>query len=83
MRMKFEKGAVPERIAKAFVDYIRENEIVIGAVNIYVQVYDDEMKAEKFMENGEYLRFQPTATMEKEYLEDVAAIRRQKMKAVV
>ena len=36
MRIKFEKGMTPERIADAFVKYIYDNNIVIGAVNIGV-----------------------------------------------
>lgn len=84
MRIKFEKGMTPERVAQAFVDYIRNNNIVIGAVNMYIQKHDDEMKPEKFRRGEEeYLVCSPSEAAQKEYTKDVAMIRRKKMKAVV
>jgi len=84
MRIKFEKGFTPERMAQSLVNYIRQNNLVIGSVNIYIQTYDDEMKPEKFKRGEEeYLVCTPTEIAKKEYDKDVATIRRSKMKAVV
>ena len=82
MRIKFEKGMTPERIAQAFVDYVRSNDILIGAVNIYAQAYDDEMRPEKFNRGEEeYLVCSPSEASRREYADDVAAIRRKRMRA--
>lgn len=85
MRIKFEKGLTPERIADAFVNYVYENKIVIGTVNIYIQTYDEEMKPVNFNNNkdGSYLDCKPTETAKKEYADYVAKICRGKFKAVV
>jgi len=85
VRIKFEKGITPERIADAFVNFIYENNIVIGSVNMYVQTYDKDMKPEKFNKNGDgsYLICKPSDVAKKEYTEYVANICRQNFKAVV
>jgi hypothetical protein len=80
MRIKFEKGFTPERIADAFVEYVRENNLLIGSVNIYLQTYDDEMKTEKF--TSDYTEFSPCDRTKKEYENEVVEYRRGKMKAV-
>jgi len=82
MRIKFEKGLTPERIADNFVEYIYENNLIIGAVNMYIQTYDDEMIAEKF-DNKEYISCSPTEKAKEEYLNYAARVRRGKFKTVV
>lgn len=81
MRIKFDKGLTPERIADHFVQIVRQNELVIGSVNIYIQIYDEEMKLEKFSRGQDYLFCTPSDFGKQEYMEDVAQIRRKKMKA--
>jgi len=81
MRMKFEKGMTPERVAENFVRYIRGNNLVIGAVNMYVQIYDDEMKPVKF-DRDEVVIVRPAEETKQIYSEDVAHIRRRKMRVV-
>ncbi len=81
MRIKFEKGMTPERIAQAFVDFVRQNELVIGSVNIYIQTYDENMKAEK-NNNDTYTICEPSEKLKTEYTEDVASIRRGRLKVV-
>lgn len=81
MRIKFEKGMTPERIAQAFVDYVRQNELVIGAVNVYIQTFDESMKPMR--ETAEdYTVCSPSEFLKKEYADDVALIRRGRLKAV-
>ena len=81
MRIKFEKGMTPERIAQAFVGYVRSNDIVVGAVNIYVQTYDDEMRPEKYGKGvEEHLVCTPSEAAKQEYADDVAVIRRKRMR---
>lgn len=81
MRIKFEKGMTPERMAKVFVDFIRSNEHVIGAVNMYIQTYDEEMKPMKF-NSEDYFICSPSDEAIAEYNEDVALMRRKRIKAV-
>lgn len=84
MRIKFEKGMTPERIADALVKYIYDNNIVIGAVNMYIQTYDEEMKPEKYNDtkDGSCLNCSPSARAKQEYDNYVAEIRRGNFKAV-
>ena len=81
MRIKFEKGMTPERIAQAFVDFVRQNDLVIGAVNVYIQTYDENMKAEK-NDNEHYTICSPVEKLKNEYADDVALIRRGRLRAV-
>lgn len=83
MRIKFEKGMTPEAIAIAFVQYIKQNNIVIGSVNIYMQTYDEDMKAEKYKRrDNEYVVCGPTETTRREYENQVVEARRSRMKVV-
>ena len=81
MRIKFEKGMTPETIARAFVNLVRDNDLVLGSVNIYMQTYDENMKAEKY-DKSEYTICEPTDKAKREYIEDVALIRRSRLRAV-
>lgn len=83
MRIKFEKGMTPETIAQAFVNFVRDNDLVLGSVNIYMQTYDENMKAEKFRRDEEYTLCKPTAIAKEEYIEDVALIRRGRLRQVI
>ena len=83
MRIKFEKGMTPETIAQAFVDFVRDNNLVIGSVNLYMQTYDENMKADKFRRNDEYTLCKPTEIAKEEYIEDVALIRRGRLRKVM
>jgi hypothetical protein len=82
MRIKFEKGMTPEKIAEVFVDFIRENDITIGSVNMYIQTYDESMKAEPFNRN-EYLVCNPSEATKAQYDKEMVNARRKRMKAVV
>ena len=82
MRIKFEKGITPESMAQAFIDFVRQNNLVIGSVNMYIQTYDENMKAEKYRRDDEYTLCKPTAIAKEEYIEDVALTRRSRLKAV-
>lgn len=81
MRIKFEKGITPESMAQAFIDFVRQNNLVIGSVNMYIQTYDENMKAEKY-DKSEYTICEPTDKGKREYIEDVALTRRSRLKAV-
>jgi hypothetical protein len=81
LRIKFEKGMTPERIAQAFVNFVQHEGLVIGAVNVYIQTYDENMKVEK--NDSEYYTIcEPSAMLKNEYREDVADIRRSRLKVV-
>lgn len=80
MRIKFEKGFTPERIAENLVTIIRENDWLIGTVNIYVQTYDENMKT--MDDQGEYVVCKPKEKAVLEYDEDAAEIRRGRLKAI-
>jgi len=53
---------------------------VIGAVNVYIQLYDENMKPLK-NDGDEYL-VSPGDISKHEYVEDVVGIRRGRMRAV-
>lgn len=78
MRIKFEKGMTPERIGQAFAKFVRDNALVIGSVNIYVQTYDEQMKPKK--NDGGYFICRGNERFKSEYTEDVADIRRSRLK---
>ena len=83
MRIKFEKGFTPELIGEIFARIIRDDEVVIGAVNIYIQTYDDEGKAVPFaIEEGDYILIKPSNAAKQEYADDVANKRRGKLRVV-
>ena len=75
MRMKFKKGITPEAIAETFVRFVYENNIEIGAVNMYIQTLDGEV-------DGEYFVCTPGEVSKNNYSEYAANIRRSKLKAV-
>lgn len=81
MRLKFEKGITPEDIANIFVEFVRKNELVIGAVNVYIQTYDNEMKPVRSDEQ-EYFVCKPSETTKRRYEEDAANLRRARMRVV-
>jgi len=81
MKIKFKKGMTPEIMAQTFVKFIRQNNLVIGAVTMYIQTYDEEMKPVKFNEE-DYFEAEPTEEMKKIYANDISEIRRSKMKVV-
>ena len=84
MRIKFEKGMTPEAIGRVFADYVRENNLVIGSVNMYIQTYDEDMKPEPFKKKEKnYLLCSPSEATKAEYDRDVVNIRRNRMKAGV
>lgn len=82
MRIKFEKGFTPERIGEIFARIIQDDEIVIGAVNLYIQTYDDEMKPVPFDKEEDYLVIKPSDTTKREYANDVVNKRRGRLRAV-
>lgn len=82
MRIKFDKGFTPEVIGQIFAEYVREQGLIIGTVNIYVQTYDENMKAERYGRDEEYLLIQPSDSMTEEYREDVARLRRRRITLV-
>ena len=82
MRIKFEKGFTPELIGEIFAQIIKDEEIIIGAVNIYIQTYDDEMKAVPFSKEEEYITVEPSKAAKKEYENSVIDKRRGKLRLV-
>jgi hypothetical protein len=83
MRIKFEKGIMPERIGELLSDYIYENELIIGSVNVFIQLYDGEGKAINDFKSNEILVCSPTEEGKKKYSEYVAKLRRKQIKAVI
>lgn len=81
MRIKFEKGIVPERMAEHLVNYIRENNLIVGSVNVYIQAFDVQGKPVNETP-GDYLVVSPGELSKKQYAQDVANIRRGQMKVV-
>lgn len=82
MRIKFERGFTPERIGDIFAHIIRGEGVVIGAVNIYVQVYDENMMPIKYSQEDEYIVIKPEDVAKKEYTDDSARTRRKRFEVV-
>jgi hypothetical protein len=80
VRLKFKKGFTPEAIASIFLQVIEERGNVIGAVNIYFQEYDANMKPIK--QEEEYLEAHPGEDSVGMYSDYVADLRRSKLKAI-
>lgn len=81
VRIKYEKGFTPERIAEHLAWFIRKNKLTIGSVNVYLQLYDDNMKPIK-NSNDEYFSVSPGDSSKREYVDDVASKRRSRLKVV-
>ena len=79
MRIKFNKGMTPDDIANMFVQLMNDRNALIGTVNIYVQEYDDKLKAVK---DEEYLEVKPTEYGKERYDEYSSGLRRSKLKVV-
>ena len=82
MKIKFEKGFTPEAIAKNFLNIIYDNNILIGSLIMYVQTFDDEMKPEKWGDEGVDYRFVPSESTKDEYARQVLKHRRDMIKIV-
>lgn len=82
MRVKFEKGCTPETIAEEFYKIMTEEFHLIGAVNIYIQSYDEDMKVERFDRYAQYVTYKPHDQEKKNYRAYEAEQRRKKMKVV-
>ena len=81
MRIKFKKGCHPDHIIDYLRDMLKFPDAYIGSVNVYVQMYDKEMKPVKF-NNDEYLIVEPGELSKQKYTEYVADFRRSAMKVV-
>jgi len=79
MRIKFKKGMTPEDIADMFVRITNDRNALIGTVNIYVQEYDEKLKAVK---DEEYIEVKPTEYGKSRYNEYSSELRRSKLKVV-
>ena len=78
MRVKYKKGLPPELILAHLANYMEEN--LIGTVNVYIQEYDENMKAIK--DDSEYLILEPGEKALSKYKDYVARQRRKRIKAV-
>ena len=81
MRIKFERGMTPEVMADIFVKLIRNNNVIIGTVNMYVQTLENE-GVEAF-HNNELLVCKPNDILVERYENDVSNIRRKRIKVVL
>jgi hypothetical protein len=81
MRIKFKKGCTPKMITDSLLDFMDKCGCVVGSVNVYVQMYDEEMNPIKF-DNNEYFVVTPAELTKESYSEYEASCRRSKMRAV-
>jgi hypothetical protein len=79
MRIKFNKGMTPDDIANMFVRLMNDRNALIGTVNIYVQEYNEELKA---VRDEEYMEVKPTKYGLMRYGEYSVGLRRSKLKVV-
>lgn len=83
MRIKFEKGFTPETVTDALLRYIEENELLIGAVNVFIQLCDKNGRPINDFKDPNMIVFTPTERCKEEYSEYAAKLRRKSIKAVV
>lgn len=81
MRIQFKKGISPEAIADTFLDIVKKRGNVIGAVNIYIQEYDQDMQPIAF-DNSQYIQVKPTPDGTDDYAEYCARMRRKSLKVI-
>jgi hypothetical protein len=79
VRIKYKKGTSPDLIVAHLRQYFEET--IIGSVNVYIQEYDENMKARK--DDAEYLVFEPGDVSKERYADYAADQRRKRMKVVV
>lgn len=82
MRLKFNKGLTPETITEALLEYINENELIIGSVNVFIQLYDKDGKLINDFKDKNMIVFSPTPKCKEDYAEYVAKLRRKSIKAI-
>jgi len=82
MRIKFEKGFTPEKIAEVLTDYIEKNDLLVGSVNVFIQLYGEDGKAINDFKDPTMTVFSPTQRCKDEYSEYSANLRRKAIKAV-
>jgi hypothetical protein len=80
MRIKFQKGMTPEDVTSVLLDYINENNLIVGSVNVFLQLFDEEGKAINDFKDPEMLVYSTSNT--EKYADYVAKIRRRCIKAV-
>jgi hypothetical protein len=83
MRLKFEKGFTPETMAQVLTDYITDNDLLIGSVNVFIQLYGEDGKPVNDFKDPYMTIFTPTQDCKKEYSEYAAQLRRKVIKAVI
>ncbi len=82
MRIKFEKGFTPEAMTDALLSFIKENNLLIGSVNVFIQLYGEDGKAiNDFKDSGMYI-YKPPEYYKEEYTQYAAKLRRKSFKAV-
>ena len=81
MRIKFREGMTIERVADILVNLIKNGDIIIGEVDVYVSTYDECMKLNPRTDDKiHYIKCTPTDEHRREYAEDVVRLRRARMK---
>ena len=81
MRIQFKKGISPEAIADTFLDIVKKRGNVIGAVNIYIQEYDQHMPPIA-CDHSQYIQVKQTPVGTDYYAEYCARMRRKNLKVI-
>lgn len=82
MRIKFEKGFTPQAMAAALEDFIVKNDLLIGSVNVFIQLCGEDGKPINDFKSPVMAVVSPTQRCKDEYSEYSARLRRRAMKAV-
>ena len=83
MRIKFREGVTIEHICDILIAMVRENNKIIGGVDVRMDIYGDDGKLlPKASDDKEYIIFTPDEALKQEYADDVVWIRRSKIGAV-
>ena len=82
MRIKFEKGFTPERMCNLLLSIINEDKLLIGSVNVFIQLYDENGKAVDDFRSNDIITAVPGEDAKGEYADYSANMRRRIMKVV-
>lgn len=82
MRIKFEKGFTPQAMAAALEDYIVRNDLLIGSVNVFLQLCGEDGKPINDFKSPVMVVVSPTEQCKEEYSAYSARIRRRAIRAI-
>jgi len=80
MRLKFQKGFTPDIIAAYFLEYVMQEGLVVGDVNVYIQTLDEYGNPEPL--DKKVVEVTPSERLRKMHVDSFANNRRKEFKVI-